>query len=31
MAFCRERHAFLSGDMQRNENQQIVLSHFKKR
>lgn len=25
LAFCRERHSFLNGDMQRNENQQLVL------
>ena len=31
LAFCRERHAFLSGDMQRNENQQIVLEAILKK
>ncbi len=25
LAFCRERHSFMSGDMTRNENQQAVL------
>lgn len=25
LAFCRERHSFLNGDMQRNENQQLVM------
>lgn len=31
LAFCRERHSFLSGDMQRNENQQIVLEAILKK
>ena len=31
LAFCRERHAFLAGDMQRNENQQIVLEAILKK
>ena len=31
LAFCRERHSFLSGDMQRNENQQIVLTAILKK
>ena len=31
LAFCRERHALLSGDMQRNENQQIVLEAILKK
>ena len=25
LAFCRERHSFADGDMQRNENQQLVM------
>ena len=25
LAFCRERHSFVNGDMQRNENQQLVM------
>lgn len=25
LAFCRERHSFIDGDMQRNENQQLVM------
>ncbi len=31
LAFCRERHSFLSGDMQRNENQQLVLEAILKK
>ena len=31
LAFCRERHSFVSGDMQRNENQQAVLEAILKK
>lgn len=31
LAFCRERHSFLSGDMQRNENQQAVMEAILKK
>ena len=31
LAFCRERHSFLNGDMQRNENQQLVMEGILKK
>ena len=31
LAFCRERHSFVSGDMTRNENQQAVLEAIVKK
>ena len=31
LAFCRERHSFMSGDMTRNENQQAVLEAILKK
>ncbi len=31
LAFCRERHSFVSGDMQRNENQQAVMEAILKK
>lgn len=31
LAFCRERHSFVNGDMQRNENQQLVMEGILKK